>query len=96
MTMRVQRYIAVIADAHGTTGAYVFRARTRRRAKRDAREWCERTDWGATIVSIKAARVPEPRSAGGRLLRVAGITFAASGITIAGMMVIGLSLEGAL
>jgi hypothetical protein len=33
---------------------------------------------------------------GHRLVRVAGITFAVSGITIAATMVVGLTLEGAL
>jgi hypothetical protein len=117
--MRVKPFIARVADAEGTTGEYVFRARTRRRAKRDVREWCTRTDWGATIVSVKRARVPgkrakrrtewggtivwmDPsgvpgqRATGHRLLRVAGVTFAVSGVTIATLMIVGLTLDGAL
>ena len=117
--MRVKPFIARIADAEGTTGEYVFRARTRRRAKRDVREWCTRTDWGATIVSINRGRapgerargrtdwgativwinsggVPGKRARGHRLLRVAGVTFAVSGVTIATLMIVGLTLDGAL
>jgi hypothetical protein len=94
--MRAKPFIARIADAEGTTGEYVFRARTRRRAKRDVREWCTRTDWEATIVSINRGRSPGKRARGHRLLRVAGVTFAVSGVTIATLMIVGLTLEGAL
>lgn len=94
--MRVKPFIALIADAEGETYEYLFEATTRRRVKRDVREWCERTGWGATIVAIKPAVVHRGEARGHRLLRVAGITFAVSGVTITVAMVIGLSLEGAL
>lgn len=96
VTMRVKPFIVCIADAEGATATYVFRARTRRRAERDVREWCKRTDWGATIVAIESARFPGSGMRGHRLLRVASITFAVSGITIATTMIVGLTLEGAL
>ena len=78
------------------TSEYVFGARTRRRVKRDVHEWCERTAWGATIVAIKPIVASGSGARGHRLLRVACITFAVSGITIAAMMIAGLTLEGAL
>jgi hypothetical protein len=93
--MRERPFIALISDADGVTGEYVFTATTRRRVKRDVREWCERTDWGATIVAIKPAVASGSGARGHRLLRVAGITFAVSGITIAALMIVGLTLEGA-
>ena len=89
--------MAVIADAEGVTSGYCFKAQSRRRAEKDAREWASRQVWGATFVGI--AQMGEPRwgtSQGRRLLAVAGITFAVSGLTITTMMIIGLSLEGAL
>ena len=94
--MRPNQYIAVVADREGATSVYVFEARTRRGAKRQAREWVARTDWGATFVGIQRV-VPHAREARGRrLLAIAGITFAAGGIMISTAMIIGLSLEGAL
>ncbi len=54
-----------------------------------------RTEWGATFVGIKP--VDQGLGAKGlRLLIVAGFTLVASGTTITAMMIIGLSLEGAL
>ena len=55
-----------------------------------------RTDWGATIVLINQVGVPEKRARGLRLLRVTGVTFAVSGVTIATLMIVGLTLDGAL
>lgn len=94
--MREKPFVARIKDAEGVTGEYIFKATTRRRVKRDVREWCKRTDWGATIVGIRPAVMSGRRASGHRLLRVAGITFAVSGITIAATMIVGLTLEGAL
>ena len=51
--MREKSFVALIKDAEGVTGEYIFKATTRRRVKRDVREWCKRTDWGATIVAIR-------------------------------------------
>jgi hypothetical protein len=94
--MRVKRYIAVVVDTEGVTSRYVFTARSRRRAKREAREWAERTEWGATLLRITPA-VDEGLGAKGlRLLRVAAITLVACGTAITAMMIIGLGLEGAL
>jgi hypothetical protein len=83
-------FIALIKDAEGMTGEYIFKATTRRRVRRDVREWCKRTDWGATIVAIEPAAVSGGITRGHRLLRVAGITVAVSGVTIATMMIAGL------
>ncbi|MFO7572411.1 MAG: hypothetical protein R6W48_07410 [Gaiellaceae bacterium] len=94
--MRVRPFIAFIADAEGNISEHLFQATTRRRVKRDVRAWVERTDWGATIVAIEPAVVRGREARDRRLLRVAGITFAVSGLTITTMMVIGLSLEGGL
>ena len=96
ITMRLKPFIALIADAEGETYEYRFEATTRRRVKRDVREWCERTDWGATIVAVKPAVVHREEARGHRLVRVAGITFVVSGIAITIAMAIGLRLEGAL
>lgn len=95
VTMRMKPFIAVIADAEGGTHEYLFQATTRRRVKRDVREWVKRTDWGATIVAIEPAVEHRREARGRRLLRVTG-TFAVSGITITTMMIVGLSLKGAL
>ena len=86
----VKPFIAVISDADGETYEYLFESTSRKRVKRNVREWCEQTDWGATIVAIR------PHTGGQRLLRITGITFAVSGITITVAMIIGLTLEGAL
>ena len=94
--LREKPFIALIADAEGETYQYVFEATSRWRVKRDVRGWCERTDWGATIVAIKPAVAHRGEAGGHRLMRVASITFAVSGITITIAMMIGLSIEGAL
>ena len=94
VTMRMKPFIAVIADAEGGTYEYLFQAKTRRRVKRDVREWVKRTDSGATIVAIEPAVEHRWGARGRRLLRVAG-TFAVCAITIT-MMIVGLSLKGAL
>jgi hypothetical protein len=94
--MREKPFVALIQDAEGVTAEYIFKATTRRRVKRTVREWCERTDWGATIVAIQPAVSSGRGARGHRLLLVAGITFAVSGITIAATMIVGLTLEGAL
>ena len=94
--MKVKPFIAVIADADGQTHEYLFEATTRRRVRRDVREWCKRTEWETTIVAIEPAAVHRSEARDHRLLRLAGITFAVSGITITIAMIVGLSLEGAL
>jgi hypothetical protein len=94
--MRVRPFIAFIADEEGNVSELLFEATSRRRVKRDVRAWVERTDWGATIVAIEPAVARGRERRDRRLLRVAGITFTVSGLAIAAMMVIGLSLEGGL
>jgi hypothetical protein len=94
--MRIKRYIATVVDAEGVVSQYVFTARSRRGAKRQAREWVARTDWGATFVGIKPVVDDGWAAKGLRLLIVAGLTLVASGTTITAMMILGLSLEGAL
>jgi len=97
MKMRpFKRYVATVMDAEGVTYQYVFTATSRRRAKREAREWVSRTEWGATLVRITRVVDPGLDAKGLRLLVVAGFTLVMSGITITAMMIIGLSLEGAL
>lgn len=57
--MRKRPYIAFIWDPGArTVGEYIFHGRSRRQVERDVREWCKRTDWGATIVAIERAVVP--------------------------------------
>jgi len=94
--MWVKRYIAIVADTEGRTSRYVFTARSRRGARREARAWATRTEWGATLVAIKPVVDPGLAAKGHRLLVVAGFTLVVSGTTITAMMIVGLSLEGAL
>ncbi|MBA3380561.1 MAG: hypothetical protein H0T97_01660 [Actinobacteria bacterium] len=97
--MRVRpfkRYVAAVTDAEGVIYQYVFTATSRRRARREAREWASRTEWGATLVRITRLVDPGLDAKGLRLLAVAGFTLVVSGTTISAMMIIGLSLEGAL
>lgn len=94
--VRAKPYIAFIADAEGDTHEYLFEGTTRRGVRRDVREWVERTDWAVGIVAIERAVAHGQKPRGRRLVRVASVTFAVSGITIAATMIIGLSLEGAL
>ena len=94
--MREKPFIVLISDAEGMSGEYIFKAKTRRRVNRDVREWCKRSDWGATVVAIRPAVVSGGGARGHRLLRVAGITFAVCGVTIAATMIVGLMVEGAL
>jgi hypothetical protein len=95
--MRLTRYMATVVDPEGCTHNYVFEARTRRGARRQAREWVAMTNWGATFVGIERAFSggQRPGARGRRLLAIAGVTFVVSGITISAMMIVGLSLEGA-
>jgi hypothetical protein len=94
--MREKPFIAVIAHPEGEIYEYLFEGRSRREVKRDVRAWCQRTSWGATIVEIRPSVALSQDAEGHRLLRVAGVTFGVSGITITVAMIIGLSLEGAL
>lgn len=91
-----KRYIAAVVDAEGVTYKYVFTARSRRRAKREAREWATRTEWGATLVGITPVVEQESGTRGLRTVVVAGFTLVVSGIAITAMMVIGFSPEGVL
>lgn len=97
-TRRLKSYIAKVADAEGVTSQYVFTTRSRRRAEHEAREWVRQCQWDATLVGITRAvdHRGARRASARRLLLVAGFTLALSGLTITAMMVIGLSLEGAL
>ena len=91
-----KRYFAAVSDADGVTYDYVFTATSRRRAKREAREWVSRTEWDATFVRITGQVDPGWEAKGLRLLAVAGLTLVVSGTTIAAMMIVGLRLEGAI
>ena len=48
------------------------------------------------MVWINPGGAPGKRARGHRLLRVAGVTFAVSGVTSATLMIVGLTLDGAL
>ena len=85
-------YIAAVRDGEGFTHEYVCMARNRRHAAEDARESVKQ--WGATLVGIRPAI--DRRSERRRLLVLAGATLTIGAITISAMMIIGLSLEGAL
>ena len=90
---RFKSYVAVVVDAEGVTYEYVSIAKNRRHAEREVRESARR--WGATLVGINPV-VGRKWGVGRRELVVAGVTFGVSGVTITAMMIIGLTLEGAL
>ena len=79
-------------DAGGVDHRYLLKARSLRRAKREARNWLERTEWDATLIDV--TRVDQ--SAVRRLVAVAGVTFVVSSVVTIAAMIFGLSLEGAL
>lgn len=91
-----KRYVVAVSDADGVTYHYVFTATSHRLAKREAREWVSRTEWDATLVRITRHVDPGLRAKGLRLLAVAGLTVVVFGTTIAALMIVGLSVEGAL
>lgn len=112
VTRRLRPFIVAVTDAEGVRHEYVFKAKSRRHATHRARAWVRRLEWDATLVEVtpmvnidreyalkaKSRRHATRRSGarGRRLLAVAGVTFAVSGITIAATMILALSLEGAL
>ena len=91
--MKVKPFMVVVMDAEGVTNNYIFKARNRRHAERDARECVAQSDRGTTLVGVTPMVDYTRRAGRRRLLAVA--TFAVSGTTIAAM-IIGLSLEGAI
>jgi hypothetical protein len=92
--MRAKPFFARVADPNGAVSVYRFDARTRRGARRQAREWVARRDCAATFVGIEPDWTRRARNR--RLLAFAGVTFVVASITITGLMIIGLTLEGAL
>jgi hypothetical protein len=91
--MKVRPFIVVVVDAEGATHDYVFKARSGRQAKRDAREWVERSAWATALLSV-TAMVDRTRARRRRLLAFGTLTFVVAGTTITSMMFIGLSLQG--
>ena len=81
-----------VRDADGVDYRYLVKARSLRRAKRQARNWLERNEWDATLIDV--SRVDQ--NAGRRLVTVAGVTFVVSSLVITAAMIVGLRLEGAL
>jgi hypothetical protein len=55
-----------------------------------------RSNWAAAVVAIEPVAVFTSEARAHRLLRVAGISFAVSGMMIIGAMIVGLTLEAAL
>ena len=94
VTMRMKTYLVAYRDPERNEYEYVLRARSRRRARADAKRWVGvgRIDWNATLVSV--TRLPPPGRTR-RLLSVAGITFVAAGTTILAATIVALSLQGA-
>lgn len=84
---RHKKYLVFIEDERGGTHRYFFTASSRRRAKKDAKDWV-----GEALVGVEQAEVGKAR----RLLALAAVTFAVGGAAIAAMMIVGLRLEGAL
>lgn len=95
LTMRMKTYVVTYRDPEGNEYEYLFRARSRRRARADAKRsvGLARTDWDASLVWVTRSPPPTPVR---RLLTVAGITFVAGSATILAAMVVGLSLQGLL
>jgi hypothetical protein len=97
MARRAKQYVVSVTDAEGITREYVCLWKSsRRRAKAEAQSYWG-VHWGATRVEVRRAyeaasgRLVDVR----RLLTVAGVTFVVSGVAIAALMFIALSLEGA-
>ena len=92
--MRMKTYLVAYRDPERNESEYVLRARSRRRARADAK-WsvgAGRIDWNATLVSV--TRLP-PHGRTRRLLSLAGITFVAAVATILAATILALSLQGA-
>jgi hypothetical protein len=94
--MRAKHYIATVMDAEGVANRYVFAARSRRSAEDQARRWVRNWGLGETLVGIEPAVDQKKGARRRRLLAVASVSFAVSGITIIAMMIVGLRLEGAI
>ena len=94
VTMRMKTYLIAYRDPERNEYEYVLRARSRRRARADAKRWVGvgRIDWNATLVSVTPYPPPGRTR---RLVSVAGITFVAAGTTILAATIIALSLQGA-
>ena len=92
--MRMKTYLVAYRDPERNEYEYVLRARSRRRARADAKRWVGvgRIDWNAALVSVTP--YPPPGRAR-RLVSVAGITFVAAGTTIFAATIVALSLQGA-
>jgi hypothetical protein len=82
-----------VENAEGVTHTYFFKATSLRHAKRHAREWVSRTEWSATLVEVAPAdgRGWESRRRR-RLVAVAGVTFAVSGLTLTAVMILDSSV----
>jgi hypothetical protein len=91
----IKAFRVAVMDAEGAVYEYVITARSRRDAMRQAREWVARSDWATAVVGVPPI-YDRNRATGRRLVVVAGVTLAAAGSTIAAMMILALSLEGAL
>jgi hypothetical protein len=91
-------FVVAVMDAEGVTHDYVFMARSRRHATRQAREWLPRSESATALAGIPPLVEIDDRSGtrGRRLLAVAGVTFAVSGVTITATMILALKLEGTL
>src|SRR6476619_2961967 len=61
VTMRMKTYLIAYRDPERNEYEYVLRARSRRRARADAKRWVGvgRIDWNATLVSVAAYPPPE-------------------------------------
>jgi hypothetical protein len=92
--MKIRPYMAVVMDAKGVTHDYVFKARSRRHAEREARECVAQSGCATTLVGLTPIVEYTRRARRRRLLAVAA--FAISGISITSMMFMGLSLGGAI
>jgi hypothetical protein len=88
---KIWPYVVVVVDAEGRTHDYLFKARSRRHAEREARECVAQSEWATSLVRITPMVDYTRRRR--RMLAVAA--FAISGISMTWAMFIGLSLQGA-
>jgi hypothetical protein len=94
--MKERSFMVLVMDDEGVTHEFFFWARSGRHARRAARRWMAHVEWAKTIVGVTPMDGHAQRASGRRLLAVGAFTFAASGVTIAAMMILALSLQGAL
>jgi hypothetical protein len=94
--MKERSFMVLVMDDEGVTHKHFFWAKSGRHARRAARRWMAHVEWATTIVGVTSMGGHAQRGSARRLLAVGAFMFAVSGVTIAAMMILALSLQGAL